>query len=155
MRRAAFVLALAALVSGCGVRPTGLISGGDPAVARQVVPPTTIYLVRQGRLFAVHRAAIPGAPQAVADVLARGLTAPEYGQGLSDPVEFLSNVHANFHDGELAFSYEDDTPPAELTLAVIACSCEAQPGVRKVKIIRNGADVEPAACASYRQYAAN
>ncbi|WP_285577805.1 hypothetical protein [Actinoallomurus iriomotensis] len=112
----------------------------------------TIYLVSGKSLVPVHRAAIPNAPQAVADVLSQGLILQEYGRtpSLYDPVHDLDAVRATFDDGVLTFSYADYSPAARLTLAVITCSAEAQPGVRQVRIVRNGVALKPKKCSSYR-----
>lgn len=74
-------------VAGCGVRPSGVITGADPP-SGGVVPTTTItiYLVTNSRLSAVTR---PGGPLSQADtlaLLAAGPTAREQAHGLTTDV---------------------------------------------------------------------
>jgi hypothetical protein len=144
--------AVAVCAAGCGIRPTGVIEGGDPVIARAAVPEMTIYLVSGKSLVPVHRAAIPNAPQAVADVLKQGLSRQEYSRtpSLYDPVRDLSDVRATFDDGVLTFYYTDYSAASRLTLAVITCSAEAQPGVLHVRIVRNGVALQSKKCSSYR-----
>ena len=93
--RRVFAAGLVPLVAlaGCGVRPSGVITGGNPpsgavqptATGRPGLPPpgpVTLYLVKGGRLSAVTR---PGGPLSPADtlaLLAAGPTATERAQGL-------------------------------------------------------------------------
>jgi hypothetical protein len=84
---AAGLLSLVA-VAGCGVRPSGVITGGDPP-SGAVEPTTTItlYLVKNGRLSAVTRPG--GPPLSPADtlaLLAAGPTAREQAHGLTTDV---------------------------------------------------------------------
>ncbi|MEU6431617.1 GerMN domain-containing protein [Microbispora sp. NPDC046973] len=85
---AAGLVALVA-VAGCGVRPSGVITGGDPpsgAVARSTA--ITLYLVKNGRLSAVTRR-FGGRPLFPADtltLLAAGPTAEEQADGLTSDV---------------------------------------------------------------------
>lgn len=74
-------------VAGCGVRPSGVITGADPP-SGGVAPTTaiTIYLVTNSRLSAVTR---PGGPLSQADtlaLLAAGPTARERAHGLTTDV---------------------------------------------------------------------
>ncbi|GAA0991259.1 hypothetical protein GCM10009555_078270 [Acrocarpospora macrocephala] len=77
-------------VAGCGVRPSGVIIGGDPP-SGGVAPTTTItlYLVKNGRLSAVTRPGPGGRPLFNADtlaLLAAGPTATEQADGLTTDV---------------------------------------------------------------------
>lgn len=87
--RRALAAGLASLLvlTSCGVRPSGVITGGDPPSGR--VEPTrkiTLYLVTGDRLSPVTR---PGGPLSQADtlaLLAAGPTTTEQAQGLTTHV---------------------------------------------------------------------
>ncbi|GAA0939055.1 hypothetical protein [Nonomuraea longicatena] len=87
--RSALAVGLISLVAGCGIRPSVVISGGDPPSGR-VAPAgmITLYLVKDGRLGAVTRPT-GGRPQFRADVLAllaAGPTTMERGDGFTTEV---------------------------------------------------------------------
>jgi hypothetical protein len=141
VRGAIAVLALL-VATGCGVRPTGVISAGDPAVARQAVPQTTIYLVRQNRLAPVRLVAVPGAPQVAVEALwDRPIEAQQVSQSLQNPAGLLARAEVTFDAGTLFIRYRDATPASLLTIAQLVCSGAAQPGVQQVRLIRNGARI--------------
>ena len=74
-------------VSGCGVRPSGVITGGAPPSG--AVAPTgtiTLYLVKGDRLSAVTRPGVPPLPAETLALLAAGPTASEAAQGLTTDV---------------------------------------------------------------------
>lgn len=73
------------VATGCGVRPTGVISAGDPAVAQQAVPQTTIYMVRQNKLAPLRVVSVPGAPQVAVEALWDRQTQVAADQGLLNP----------------------------------------------------------------------
>ncbi|MFI0419028.1 hypothetical protein [Spongiactinospora sp. 9N601] len=74
---AAFVLML---MAGCGISPTGVLDGGEPAVGFQ--PTTRLYFVSGARLVAVSRP-LPSPPlQEALDLLVAGPTAAERRRGL-------------------------------------------------------------------------
>ncbi|MEV4326965.1 hypothetical protein AB0J37_32435 [Microbispora rosea] len=85
---AAGLVALVA-VAGCGVRPSGVIIGGDPpsgAVARTTT--ITLFLVKNGRLSAVTRRPIgrPLFPGETLMLLAAGPTPEEQADGLTSDI---------------------------------------------------------------------
>ncbi|HEV7629141.1 MAG TPA: hypothetical protein VGO89_21835 [Streptomyces sp.] len=138
------------VATGCGVRPTGVISAGDPAVARQAVPQTTIYMVRQNQLVAVRVVSVPGAPQVAVQALWDGQNQVALDQGLLNPAGLLPRAAVTFDAGVLVISYFDATPASRLTLAQLICSGAAQPGVQRVRLIRNRAQIGPPDCSSFR-----
>lgn len=83
---AAGLVPLVAL-AGCGVRPSGVITGGQPpSGAVEPTPAITLYLVNNGRLGAVTR---PGPPLSQAEtltLLAAGPTAREQAHGFTTDV---------------------------------------------------------------------
>ncbi|MEO3858206.1 hypothetical protein [Acrocarpospora sp. B8E8] len=140
-------------VAGCGVRPSGVIVGGDPP-AGGVAPTTTItlYLVKNGRLNAVTRPG--GPPLSPADtlaLLAAGPTAREQAHGLTTDVPTDAgpfSVTAK-PTGDLVVNLS--TPAGELsTLAVeqIACTAAATaPGSpAQVTVVGAGQSVGPRNC---------
>ncbi|MEV5708766.1 hypothetical protein [Actinoallomurus sp. NPDC052274] len=131
------VLALVTVLLGtaCGVRPTGVIGAGEPAVAQQAVPQTTVYLVRGGRLVPVRRVAFPGAPQAALyDLWQSGPTADELAAGMWSPLANVLVYKVRVWDGILTVEYERDAPVSRLLMAQIVCSGTAQPDIRRVQV---------------------
>jgi hypothetical protein len=150
------------LVTACGVRPTGVLGAGDPAIAQQAVPQTTVYLARQGRLVPVRRVAFPGAPQAaLTAVWEQGPKVPEAAQGLWNPLADLAEFHAVFNTGDMPPGilwalYSSAGPVTDLMRAQIVCSGTAQPGVQGVELIDMAASVRtgPLRCSSFSRYLA-
>jgi hypothetical protein len=127
---------LAVLVTACGVRPTGVIGAGDPAVAQQAVPQTTVYLARNGRLVPVRRVAFPGAPQAALyDLWSRGATSTEVAAGMSNPLENITLLDIRVSRGSLVVDYYRDAMLPRLARAQIVCSGTAQPDIRHVELV--------------------
>jgi hypothetical protein len=142
-------------VAGCGVRPSGVITGSDPP--RGAVEPTTtitLYLVKSGRPSAVTR---PGGPLSQADtlaLLAAGPTPREQEQGLTTDVPPEAgpfSVTAN-PAGHLVVA--PSTPASELsTLAVeqIVCTAAAAPeSPAQVTVVGAGQGVGPRNCRGQR-----
>jgi hypothetical protein len=139
-------------VAGCGVQPSGVITGAAPPSGR-VEPTTTVtlYLVTNGRLSAVTR---PGGPLSQADtlaLLAAGPTAREQAHGLTTDVPpdagpfWVTAKPA----GRLVVTLS--TPASELsTLAVeqIVCTAAATvPGSpARVTVVGAGQGVGPRNC---------
>ncbi|GAB3961000.1 hypothetical protein GCM10029978_012070 [Actinoallomurus acanthiterrae] len=127
---------LAALLTACGVRPTGVIGAGDPVVAQQAVPQTTVYLARNGRLVPVRRVAFPGAPQAALyDLWSRGATSTEVAGGISNPLENVTLLDIKVSQGTLVVDYYRDVVLPRLVRAQIVCSGIAQPDIRHVELV--------------------
>lgn len=141
VRRTAGLALLSALAmtlaAACGVRPSGVIAAGEPAVAQQAVPQTTVYLARGMTLVPVRRPPFPGAPQAALYALwERGPTSQESRQGLWNPMTSVYGLDVRFADGGMEITYAAGSA-SELTLAQIVCSATAQPGVRWVRVVRS------------------
>jgi hypothetical protein len=145
----ALLVATPLVTTGCGVRPTGVISAGDPAVAQQAVPQTTIYMVRQNQLVSRRVVSVPGAPQAAVDALWDPPPRRELLPGLLNPAGLLPRADVTFDAGVLVISYFDATPASRLTMAQLICSGAAQPGVQEVRLVRNGAHIGPSNCSPY------
>jgi hypothetical protein len=157
-------LALLVAVAGCGVQPSGVITGGDPPSGavqadRPAVPPgppeqsttITLYLVNNGRLSAVTR---PGGPLSQADtlaLLAAGPTATEHAQGLTTDVPSEAGPFSVTADpaGHLVVTLS--TPTSELsTLAVEQIVCTAAATVpaspAQVTVVGAGHSLAPRDC---------
>lgn len=140
---AAALLSLAA-VAGCGVRPSGVITGGNPPSG--AVQTIIVYLVSNGRLTAAPR---PGSPLSPADtlaLLAAGPTAREQAQGLTSdvpPEAVPFSVTAN-PAGQLVVAVS--TPAGQLsTLAIDQIVCTAS-ATAPVTVIGAGQRVGPRNC---------
>ncbi|WP_084965340.1 GerMN domain-containing protein [Thermoactinospora rubra] len=145
-------------VAGCGVRPSDAIGAGAPP-SGGVAPlaPTTLYLVKNGRLSAVTRPGgrlSPGRPMFPADtlaLLAAGPTAEERARGLTTDVPPDAgpfSVTAN-PPGHVVVTLS--TPAGELsTLAVeqIVCTAAAlaPQGPAQVTVVGAGQSVGPRTC---------
>ncbi|MEV5407791.1 hypothetical protein AB0K60_02980 [Thermopolyspora sp. NPDC052614] len=140
-------------VAGCGVRPSGVIRGGDPpkgSVARAAT--ITLYLVRDGRVTAVTRPG--GRPLSPADtltLLAAGPTEREREQGLTSEVPSSVGLFsvAVKPDGGLEVTLS--SPVGELsTRAVEQITCTAAAIMRgstgKVTVTGGGRSVGPLKC---------
>lgn len=137
------VLALVTVLFGsaCGVRPTGVIGAGEPAVAQQAVPQTTVYLARNGRLVPVRRVAFPGAPQAALYALWQsGATQEEIRVQEWSPFSELPLLGIKVHAGVLSVHYYRKTVMSRLLTAQIVCSGTAQPDIRRVRLVGWWAD---------------
>jgi len=117
------------VVAGCGVRPSGVITGGDPP--HGAVQPTTttitLYLVRNGQLSAVKRPG--GPPLSPADtlaLLAAGPTAQEQAQGLTSDVPPGAGPFSVTADLAGRVVVTPSTPARQLsTMAVAQIACTA------------------------------
>jgi hypothetical protein len=150
-------------MTGCGVRPSGVITGGDPprggvepatTDGRRPLapsPPITLYLVKNGRLSAVTR---PGGPLSQVDtlaLLAAGPSATEQAQGFTTDVPPEAgpfSVTAN-SAGHMVVTLS--TPASALsTLAVkqIVCTAAATAPESPAQVIVVGAGpgVDPRTC---------
>jgi hypothetical protein len=139
-------------VAGCGVQPSGVITGAAPPSGR-VEPTTTItlYLVTNGRLSAVTR---PGGPLSQADtlaLLAAGPTAREQAHGLTTDVPPEAGPFSVTAKPAGRLVVTLSTPASELsTLAVeqIVCTAAATApeSPAQVTVVGAGRGVGPRNC---------
>jgi hypothetical protein len=136
--------------AGCGIRPTGVVPAGDPAVARNYVPPTTVYFVQNGRLSPVQRPTQPGAPQVALYQLAAGPTRAERDRGLTttlrDRYRFVVARDQVYVSGALIRTV--DVKPIEA--AQIVCTATAQPGIHTVVFLSGAFSGKELTCADVR-----
>jgi len=138
------VALLSLAVAGCGVRPSGVITGGNPPSGS--VQTIIVYLVKNGRPSATPR---PGSPLSPADslaLLAAGPTTGERAQGLTSdvpPEAAPFTVTAN-PAGQLVVTVS--TPAGRLsTLAIDQIVCTAS-ATAPVTVIGGGQSVGPRNC---------
>jgi hypothetical protein len=146
-------LAALVTVTGCGVRPSDVITGGAPP-SGAVAPATTItlYLVKDDRLSAVTRPG--GPPLSPADtlaLLAAGPTAREQEQGLTSDVPSSAGLFSvtGRSAGHLVVTLSG--PAGELsTLAVDQIVCTAAATIPRdsvqVTVAGGGQSVGPREC---------
>jgi hypothetical protein len=123
---AAGLVSLVAL-AGCGVRPSGVITGGDPpSGAAAPAWMVTLYLVTDGQLSAVTR---PGPPLSQVDtlaLLAAGPTAREQAHGLTTDVPPEAGPFSVTAAPAGRLVVTPATPASELsTLAIEQIACTA------------------------------
>jgi hypothetical protein len=139
-------------VAGCGVRPSGVITGGDPP--HGVLAPSatiTIYLVTNDRLSAVTR---PGPPLSQADtlaLLAAGPTTREQAHGLTTDVPPEAGPFSVTTESAGRLVVTPSIPASELsTLAIeqIVCTAALTAPESPAQVIVAGAeqDVDSRTC---------
>lgn len=165
MRR--LIIACVLSAAACGVQPTGMISAGDPVVARRYVPPTTVYFMRGGRLAPVQRRSLPGAPEVALDQLFMGPTRQERDGGLrtyipagaivapppnatTAPTAAPARITVFTRFDTFFVALPRRKPPRQ-ALAQLVCTGEAQPGIHKVTLLI-GAKRMNRTCASYSSF---
>lgn len=80
---AALLLGTALSLTGCGVRPTGVVGAGAAPIATATsLPRAEVFFLRRGTAVPVRRAVAPWDTQAVFDALMAGPTAAERAHGL-------------------------------------------------------------------------
>ncbi|WP_433478226.1 hypothetical protein ACQPZP_15030 [Spirillospora sp. CA-142024] len=140
----AAAVALAA-VSGCGVRPTGILSAGTRPIANGRAATITVYLVKDSRLVPVVRPGLPGHPFLAAEQLAVPPTTSERALGLRTevhgPLEAYSVVDASKPERQRsqlvvrpADSEKWTKTWSRLAMAQIACTAQAIPGIDRVNL---------------------
>ncbi|MBT2209576.1 MULTISPECIES: hypothetical protein [Actinomadura] len=136
----AAVLLGGVLASGCGVRPTGVLSAGDrPVAAGSQAAAITVYLVRGDRLVPVVRPGLPGQPYLSIGQLSVPPTASDLALGLHTEVAHTLVARVV---GDPSVLIVDQVPTDErrrwrwsrLALAQIACTAQAISGVERVQL---------------------
>jgi hypothetical protein len=126
-RLVAGLVSLVAL-AGCGVQPSGVITGAAPPSGRAEPPTTILYLVADDRLSAVRR---PGGPPSQADklaLLAAGPTDEERARGLTTAVPPEAVPFSVTVDPSGRIVVAPSTPASELSrmaVAQIVCTVAA------------------------------
>lgn len=156
LARRALVAGLLPLVTvaGCGVRPSGVITGGDPPHGG-VQPTTTtitLYLVRNGQLSAVTRPG--GPPLSPADtlaLLAAGPTASEQAHGLTSDVPTAAGPFSVTADPTGHVVVTPSTPARQLStmaIAQIVCTAAATAPGGPADVTVTGAQpgIDPGGC---------
>ncbi|MEU8303988.1 hypothetical protein AB0C84_10535 [Actinomadura sp. NPDC048955] len=147
-RRARALLAMVtcAALTGCGIRPTGIISAGGAPNARGYAATITLYLVRGRSLVPVTRPGLPGQPNLAVQQLSVPPTARERAAGLRTEVHGRLSAEAAV-DGSSPTRrapvmdvrpYDPDARPSwsRTAKAQIACTAMAIPGTKSVNLWR-------------------
>ncbi|GGT52178.1 MULTISPECIES: hypothetical protein [Actinomadura] len=139
---AVLLVALAArFPTGPGIRPTGIISAGDPPLAAGDAETITVYLVQDGRLVPVVRPGLPGHPYLALSQLGVPLTSQEVRKGLATEIPGPDGVSAGKEGPQGTVVVDvvgeaDGTRPARhwsrLARGQVACTAQAIPGVSRV-----------------------
>lgn len=150
-RAAGLVLALL-LLTGCGIRPTGVVYAGDaPVATASGSPGSQVFLLSQEMLTPVRRTADPADPQRVFDALLSGPTPDERARGLSTELTGLKEIAVHELDGR-AFLVETVPPSPRLPpLAYLQIYCTglllSAQTVLKISFLDGGAaPYSPADC---------
>lgn len=103
----ACLLAVVSLAAGCGIGPTGVIDGGEPAVGFQ--PSTRLYFVSGARLRAVSRP-LPWPPlKETLELLVKGPSSAEQRRGLRTELD---------PDGDTPAKVTSDAAKVHISLTV-------------------------------------
>lgn len=142
----AAVLVAAALTSGCGVRPTGIIGAGAMPVASGRSMTMTLYLVAGGKLVSVTRQGLAGHPVLPLVQLRIPVTAQESRRGLHTEVPHTEDISGYVVQASrvlVASVTGIDIGPGGLkpggdwsrvALGQLVCTAQAVPGVSRVKV---------------------
>ncbi|WP_053175461.1 hypothetical protein [Nonomuraea sp. SBT364] len=157
LARRALAVGLVSLVAvaGCGVRPSGVITGDAPP-SGDVAPDTkiTLYLVKDGRLSAVTRPGRGGRPLFKADILAllaAGPTVMERADGFSTDVPPEAGPFSDSTDPAGHLVVTVSVPAGELSpvavdqiVCTVAAMSPASPA--QVTVAGDGDRVGPRSC---------
>ncbi|GAA4229814.1 hypothetical protein GCM10022254_23120 [Actinomadura meridiana] len=138
-------LSLGVALSGCGVRPTGIIGAGALPSAAGSAPVISVYLISGPRLQVVSRPGLIGRPLLAIEQLAVPPTSLERKAGLHTDVRRPisgslrgDGIAASGTRSALYVQPTDTRDPnvrwSELATAQIACTGEAIPGVERVRL---------------------
>lgn len=138
MRGLAGIVLLLALVTACGVRPTGIVEAGGAPQADAANTTNPIYFVKDGKLTAVQRVGVPTEPLLAIQQLAEGPTLAERRRGLTSEVMKISVTFSDAKPQELLdvvmYTSADPSEWPRLAKAQIACTAAAIPGVEFVAL---------------------
>ncbi|MFA1547392.1 hypothetical protein [Actinomadura chokoriensis] len=144
--RALPAVAACAVLAGCGIRPTGIISAGTGPGAQAHADTITVYLVRGHRLLPVTRPGLPGQPNLAIEQLTVPPTGQERAIGLRtevhEPLEAYKLVTMTDPVGDrpqmVVRSVERRNVPknwSRIARAQIACTAQAIPGIESVRLL--------------------
>ncbi|MEU8117115.1 hypothetical protein AB0C21_00215 [Spirillospora sp. NPDC049024] len=125
--RALLAAASCAALAGCGIRPTGIITAGDPPMAQAHAAAITVYLVRGGEpgrggeLVPVTRPGLPGEP----NLAIEQLTVPPTER------ERLMGLRTEVHERLDAYSVDDVSTPVGRRAQLVVRPADRKTGTRK------------------------
>jgi hypothetical protein len=150
-----------AVLAGCGVRPTGIITAGGGVKANGRTGTIIVYLVRSGRVVVpVVRPGLPGHPYLAVSQLAVPPTSDERYRGLYTEVRYPVTARLTQalwrpeKMGMLTVDLSSGIPHRRVhwsrtALAQISCTAQAVPGVTGV-LLRGGPGADKAGWGSAR-----
>ncbi|MFA1539137.1 hypothetical protein [Actinomadura monticuli] len=144
--RALPAVAACAVLAGCGIRPTGIISAGTGPAAQAHADTITVYLVRGHRLLPVTRPGLPGQPNLAIGQLTVPPTGQERAIGLRTevhgPLDAYKVVNmtgpVGHHPQMVVRSAGRRNVPknwSRIAKAQIACTAQAIPGIQSVNLL--------------------
>jgi hypothetical protein len=137
MTRRHVALAALLVLSGCGVRPTGVIGAGEGPVATATsTPQAQVVFFGDGLPVAVRRPVNPSDEQAVMDALVAGPTPDEAAKGLTTALT-VRKIVTRYEDGHVLI-VDPLTPPGGLSpdaYTQISCTIALLPGPPDAKIV--------------------
>jgi hypothetical protein len=138
-----------ALLAGCGVRPSAVITGGPAPTA--AVGGVRIYLISDGEPMLVLRGGKPVAPTDVLSMLAAGPTDTERARGLSSevPGELVPAKVGFEPDGTVVSVGTDVRTLSVLGVVQIVCTVQAMSTTAPVTLISGGQRRGPLSCPRY------
>jgi hypothetical protein len=140
---------LAVVLAGCGVRPSGVITGGPAPTG--AVDGTRIYLISDGEPTLVLRGPKPAGPDAVLRMLAAGPTAQERAQGFTTevPSELAAKV-SDEAEGTVVVVGTDVNALSVLAVVQIVCTVQASTSNGQVSLVSGDQRRGPLTCPKYR-----
>jgi hypothetical protein len=127
------------LVVSCGVRPSGVIRGGQAPTG--TVAGAQVYLVRNARVTSVTR--LGSLPAEALALLAAGPTRDEEANGIT--TELPSGLTLTALDGTVTVS-ADVSQLSELAVEQIVCTASVTGGFSPVTLVGGGQTRGPAKC---------
>jgi hypothetical protein len=128
-------LALVIALGGCGVRPTGIISAGEPPQADHHHAPNTVYFLQRGKLVPVQRPGVDGDIDLPFRQLVLGPTETERRHGITSDVPADLNTTFDGNVVRILLNYKDHGF-SRRAWAQVACTVASRPGWSKVPVIK-------------------
>ncbi|SEG33431.1 hypothetical protein SAMN04489712_104455 [Thermomonospora echinospora] len=139
MRRTAAALTAVscALLTGCGIRPTGIISAGDKPFIGSRDTSVTVYLVSaRERLVPVVRPGLPGHPHHAVTQLGVRPTSLERHRGLRNAVPARDLLVRVADDPSmLMVDVDGKLPWPRIARAQVVCTAQTIAGIRRVMLV--------------------
>ncbi|GAA1842569.1 hypothetical protein [Asanoa iriomotensis] len=141
-------LLLVAFLGGCGVRPSGVITGGPAPTGK--VDGARIYLISDGEPALVLRQSKPATPDEVLRLLAAGPSDAERSLGLTTEVPSGLAPKVALEDGATVVAVGTDVRSLPVLAVVqIVCTVQATTSSAPVSLVSGGQRRGPLTCPRY------